>query len=124
MIQAPYLLDQASRAIVLKSIGEVCSHRAWTLLAAHVRTNHVHAIVEAEVRPEKIMNDFKSYASRALNRRGPSQKHWARHGSTRWLWKDQEVLNAIRYVADDQGEPMSLFVANDTFIADSSEPRA
>src|SRR6185437_12257614 len=41
---------------------------SWNLLAAHVRSNHVHAIVEAEIRPEKILNEFKSYASRELNR--------------------------------------------------------
>ena len=61
MIQTPYLLDRVSRATVLDALREVCLHREWGLLAAHVRTNHVHAVVEAEVRPEKIMNDFKSY---------------------------------------------------------------
>jgi hypothetical protein len=37
-----------------------------SLLAAHVRTNHVPVVVEAEVRPETIMNTFKSYASRGF----------------------------------------------------------
>ena len=52
--------------VVLQALREVCLHRGWSLLAAHVRTNHVHAIVESEVPPEKVMNDFKSYASRDL----------------------------------------------------------
>ncbi len=30
----------------------------------------VHAVVEAYARPEKVMNEFKSYASRELNRLG------------------------------------------------------
>ena len=84
------------------------------LLAAHVRTNHVHAVVEAEARPERIMNEFKSYASRALNglgRQGPNRKRWARHGSTLWLWKDEDVRHALQYVIEGQGEPMALFVA-------------
>jgi REP element-mobilizing transposase RayT len=84
-------------------------------LAAHVRTNHVHAVVESEVRPEKVMNAFKSYASRGLNRLKPEKsdrKRWARHGSTRWLWKDQDVADAIRYVVQEQGEPMAVFVAD------------
>lgn len=68
MEKAPYLLDRDSRAIVLNALREVCLHRGWSLFAAHVRTNHVHVIVEADVRPEKAMNAFKSYASRALNR--------------------------------------------------------
>jgi hypothetical protein len=64
MQQAPYQLDPDSRAAVMDALQNVCLHRGWTLLAAHVRTNHAHAIVEAGVRPEKVMSDFKSYASR------------------------------------------------------------
>jgi hypothetical protein len=58
------------------------------------------------------MNDFKSYASRGLNRAGfgePNRKRWAHHGSTRWLWKDDDVREAIRYVIEEQGEPMAIF---------------
>jgi REP element-mobilizing transposase RayT len=113
MTEAPYLLDDPARAIVLEAIKEVCAHRHWTLLAGHVRTNHVHVIVEADARPERAMNDFKSYASRALNKLEPDKerKRWTRHGSTRWLWKDQDVSEAIRYVIDEQGDPMPFFVS-------------
>lgn len=115
MKQPPYELDGDSRAVVLETLAEVCCHRGWSLLAAHVRSNHVHVIVEAEVLPEKVMNDFKAYASRALNQLGrdeSGQRRWARHGSTRWLWKDQDVREAIRYVVDQQGEPMAVFLAD------------
>ena len=100
----------------MEALQQVCVYRKWTPLAAHVRTNHVHAVVEAEERPEKVMNDFKVYSSRALNRSGldgPSRKRWARHGSTRRLWSDEEVQNAIRYVVDEQGAPMAVFVHRD-----------
>jgi REP element-mobilizing transposase RayT len=113
MVQAPYLLDEIARAVVLQTIQQVCAHRRWNLLAAHVRTNHVHVIVEGEVKPDKVMNHFKSYASRRLNklgRDGPNRRRWAHHGSTRWLWNDQDVRDAIRYVIDEQGEPMAFFV--------------
>ena len=68
MDQAPYQLDVHRRELVLQAMGEACSHRGWMLFAAHVRTDHVHAVVGAGVRPEIVMNCFKSYASRALNR--------------------------------------------------------
>lgn len=68
MDQAPYLLDNDRRVNVLASLREVCLHRKWNLLAAHIRTNHVHTIVEAEAAPELVMNAFKSYASHGLNR--------------------------------------------------------
>lgn len=60
------------------------------------------------------MNDIKSYASRRLNEMGldePRRKRWARHGSTRWLWNPENVSDAIRYVVDEQGEPMAVFEA-------------
>jgi REP element-mobilizing transposase RayT len=116
MLQQPYVLDQARRAIVLAAIQKHCAYRGWNLLAAHVRSNHVHTIVEAETLPERIMSEFKSYASRELNRvtsDGPERKRWARHGSTRWLWKDEDVRHALQYVIDEQGEPMALFIAEE-----------
>ena len=114
MDQQPYDLDRDRRSAVLGSLQEVCAHRGWTLLAAHIRTNHVHAIVEGEATPERMMNDFKSYASRCLNRLNPEEgdrKRWARHGSTRWLWKREQISAALQYVVDEQGEPMALFEA-------------
>ncbi|MGB7759824.1 MAG: transposase [Bryobacteraceae bacterium] len=112
MDQEPYNLDRIRREAVLEAIREVCSHRGWNLLAAHVRTDHVHAVVEAETAPERVMTDFKVYASRALNRLNlddPNRKRWARHGSTRWLWKPQHVAAAIQYVVAEQGDAMSVF---------------
>ena len=114
MDQQPYDLDRDRRSAVLGSLQEVCAHRGWTLLAAHIRTNHVHAIVEGEATPERMMNDFKSYASRCLNRLNPEEgdrKRWARHGSTRWLWKREQISAALHYVVDEQGEPMAVFEA-------------
>ena len=76
----------------------------------------MHVIVEAEARPERIRNEFKSYARSELNRLGsdgPDRKRWARHGSTRWLWKDEDVRHALQYVIDEQSEPMALFVAEE-----------
>ena len=48
MLQPAYYLDEERRQIVLEALQQVCSHRQWTLLAAHVRTNHVHAVLEAD----------------------------------------------------------------------------
>jgi REP element-mobilizing transposase RayT len=105
------------REIVLQSIREVCTHRGWTLHAVHVRSTHVHVVVDGEVRPEAMMNAFKAYASRALNHSGVdggSTTRWARHGSTRWLWDKIHVNAAVEYVVKGQGEPMAVFVATYT----------
>ena len=67
MGQTPYGMDRSRRQVVLAALQERCLQQRWTLLAAHVRTNHVHMVVESEARPERVMNDIKSYASRCLN---------------------------------------------------------
>ena len=112
MTDPPYALDEPRRSIVLKSIQEVCRYRGWSLLAAHVRTNHVHVVVQAFASPEKVLNDFKAYASRHLNRAGldePDCKRWTRHGSTRYLWKPEQVEAAIHYTVREQGEPLAVY---------------
>jgi len=116
MDQRAYALDFTRREAVLQAIREVCQHRGWRLLAAHVRTTHVHAVVEAEAVPERVMSDLKVYASRHLNQLGldsADRKRWTRHGSTRWLWRPQHVSAAIQYVVEEQGEAMSVFVAEE-----------
>jgi REP element-mobilizing transposase RayT len=113
MDQPPYKLDKPRRDAVLLALSERCVERGWGLLAAHIRTTHVHAVVAAEVSPERVMNDLKSYASRRLNQMSldePTRKRWTRHGSTRWLWNREDVSEAIRYVVDGQGEPLAVFV--------------
>ena len=58
------------------------------------------------------MGDFKTYASRALNGTGldaANRKRWTRHGSTKYLWRPENVATAMRYAVHGQGEPMALF---------------
>ena len=84
----------------------------------NVRTNHVHAVVSAPgVSPERVMNDFKAYATRSLRQRklvGRDQKVWAYHGSMPRIWKPDQLARAIRYVNDAQGPelPMMEVAAN------------
>jgi REP element-mobilizing transposase RayT len=112
MKQPPYELDVRRRRIVLQTLLEVCQHRGWYLFAAHVRTKHVHAVVQAAIEPEEVMNDWKAYASRNLNRAGvdtPQRKRWTRHGSTRYLWDEEAIERAVHYVLYEQGELMEVY---------------
>jgi REP element-mobilizing transposase RayT len=104
MRDQPYSLSPKSRQLVLESIIEVCSRRQWQLLAAaHVRTNHIHVVLEAEATPEKVMSDLKVYASCSLNRVEGKRTRWARHGSTRYLWTKEQIDRAVIYVINEQG---------------------
>jgi REP element-mobilizing transposase RayT len=112
MKQAPYELNLQRRDTVLQAIRDLCLRRGWKLLAAHVRSNHVHFVVSAQVVPERVMRDAKVQASRALDRTGVAglaPRRWTRHGSTRYLWKAEDARSAVHYVLREQGEPMAVW---------------
>ena len=100
--KAPSLiLDGGQRTTVHKSIVSVCEHRGYLLRALNVRSNHAHIVVSAAVNPEKPVNEFKAYATRALRAEqmvGPEAKIWSRGASTRYLWKPKHVDAAVDYV--------------------------
>ena len=112
MDQGRYVMDEVRRSVVLKALCDRCVKWDWMLWAAHVRSNHAHVVVGGERRPEKILIDLKAFASsrlREMGLDGVERKKWARHGSTRWLWKAADVEAAIRYVVHGQGEGMAVF---------------
>ena len=112
MRQACYILDEPRRNVVLRTLVEVCRHRQWTPWAVHVRTNHVHVVVTAPVPPEKVMSDFKAWASRRLREsfdESPDRDRWTQHGSTRYLNDSASMSAAIRYTLDEQGDRMSAY---------------
>jgi len=114
MRQSPFTLGAEERRIVRDSIAEVCRHKGWGLLATHVRTNHLHVVVRANIRPETILNFLKSYSGRALNTAFPKQQgriRWARHGSTRYLSTPEAIEAAVKYVLAKQGEKMASYQA-------------
>jgi REP element-mobilizing transposase RayT len=92
---------------VKDAINEVCDYRAYDLKAINVRTNHAHAVVAAQSKPEPIVDAFKSYSTRKLRETGllaANVRPWARGRSRRYLWKPQHVSRAIDYVLYGQGD--------------------
>ncbi|MBI4454522.1 MAG: transposase [Acidobacteria bacterium] len=117
--ETPLLLTPEYRKSVLAALTEVCWYRGWIPLGLHVRTTHLHAVVHALVAPEKIMNDFKAYATRTLNQKHGLLRHknWARHGSTQYLWTQEDAEAAVCYVLFLQGRPMETYFAANVFRA-------
>lgn len=100
------IFNTEQRSVVAAAIAEVCEYRDYNLRALDVRTNHAHAVVSAQAKPELIANSFKSYSTRALGMKGlvPSPgKVWARGRSRRYLWRENHLAGAIDYVLDCQG---------------------
>ena len=114
MLGEPYVLNEARAQLVLESMQPVCAFRAWDLIAAHVRTTHVHCVVSGAMLPNHAVADLKAYSSRTLNRIEGHHQRWARGANARTLRTAEAIHAAIRYVADGQGEPMAVYVFNPT----------
>jgi len=107
-----FVLGEQERAVVEKAVREVCSNRGYALFALNVRTNHVHATTGNSGKPERMMDSFKAYSTRALRDAGLlalSGRAWSRHGSTRYLWTDEHILAAVDYVVNGQGGELPKF---------------
>ncbi len=112
MTQSPYVMSERERTIVCQALVELARERGWDLLALHVRTNHVHLVVTAERDPDRLLSDLKARASRNLTLAGfddAKRRRWTRHGSTRHLFREEEVEAKIRYTLDEQGERMAWY---------------
>jgi len=118
LLHAPIMrLDQRSQQVVLSTFREVSQFRHWRLWAAHIRTEHVHVVIEAEARPEKVVVDLKARATRLLREAGligKDQQLWTQHASTRHLWNLDSLERAIHYTLHEQGEPMAMFDGRET----------
>jgi len=110
--ERPLVLDEQQRLVALEAVLGVCRYRGWNAHAVHVRSTHVHTVVAAaDVKPEKMPTDFKSYASRALRSKANCERrrYWTDHGSTRYLWNEVSVKAAVDYVVNGQGVKMACF---------------
>jgi hypothetical protein len=75
MTDAEARLDLDESFLVLSAIRKTCAFRHWTLLAAHIRSTHVHLVVDGSMEASCAIRDFKAYASRALNGSGFVARH-------------------------------------------------
>ena len=107
--QPPVRLNSRQREVVKGAIHETCTIRRGNLWVVNVRTNHVHAVVSANRKPEVVLSALKANATRAMREAGvwtSELSPWEFRGSKKYLWSEEQLTNAIAYVECDQGEPL------------------
>jgi REP element-mobilizing transposase RayT len=103
-------LDIAQAQAVADQLRETATHRGWQLLALAVMANHVHVVVgvPGDPDPEKLLGDFKAWATRRLNTGwGRRDRWWTQSGSRRKKQSPQAIRSAVLYVRD---QPRALVV--------------
>lgn len=108
-----YLFREQAEA-VWEQFQTTVKHRRWQLFAAAVMTNHFHLVLGVPGDPDaaNLLRDFKSYASRALNRRWKRPAGgtwWTESGSRRKLPDERAILGAVHYVKN-QERPLVTWV--------------
>jgi REP element-mobilizing transposase RayT len=109
MKQTPVNLDAKKRSAVDSGIRNICSKRKWSLWALAVRTNHVHSVVSASTKPDVMLSALKASATRSMREAGcwtSGLSPWAHRGSKKYLWTEQDLIDAIAYVLEGQGESL------------------
>ena len=105
----PVTLQARRRAAVKAGIRETCKFRRWQLWAVNVRTNHVHTVVSANCDPEIVLIALKANATRKMREArcwNSSKTPWAKRGSKKRLWTEEQLNGAIAYVEYEQGDPL------------------
>ncbi len=113
MTQPPFVLTAQTRPIVLDALVALAARRDWHLMAAQVRTTHVHLVLVSSAEADRVLVACKAAATKALNLADGDlqRKRWSRGGSTRGLRTPSAVSAAVHYVVDGQGEAMSVYLA-------------
>jgi hypothetical protein len=116
LIGSPISYNEAQAEVMVRQFCETATHRKWER-AAGIMATHIHIVVGVfgDPDPAKVLGDFKSYASRALNRqwgKPPSETWWTERGSTRKLPDELAVLAAIEYVRN-QANPLLIWIAGE-----------
>jgi hypothetical protein len=114
--------------VLLTQLQETADYRHWWLRGVALMANHVHLVVgvAGDPEPEKVIGDFKSYGSRALNLRWgkPVNGSWwsGGSGSKRKLSDETAVRAALEYLRR-QAFPLMLWFAADR-VPQPDEPGA
>jgi REP element-mobilizing transposase RayT len=111
--EIPFKMCQNYRDTVLQSVIETCHYNHWHLYAVHVRTEHIHLVVQSNMTKEKTTGKIKCYATKFLKQSHSEllqrKNFWSRHASTKNIWAPEAIFPALYYVVKRQGEPMALY---------------
>jgi len=106
------LVEQENRGLAAgwnRGIRETCELRNWRLWALNVRSNHVHSVVTANCHSKRVRAALKANATRTMRESGcweSERSPWSGGGSRRFIWTEQQLIEAIDYVLYGHGDEL------------------
>ncbi|MEM6470988.1 MAG: transposase [Planctomycetota bacterium] len=101
------LLSVDDRGTVEDACREHCEFRHWHLFAVNARSNHVHVVVAANLKPQKVRDQLKANCTRRLRTQEKplfADRTWALGGDCSILDSDEEIEDAVVYVLEAQDQ--------------------
>ncbi len=101
----PVFLRPVDRETVDAAIREHCKIRGWVITAVNARTKHVHVVVQAYAKPEKVRDQLKANCTRRLRIQTDPlicEPTWTRGGDCEVLEDEGALGAATRYVLEAQ----------------------
>jgi REP element-mobilizing transposase RayT len=120
MTHPPVYLTHPQAERLLDQFHETARYRGRVIDAVAILSNHIHMVfgTPGDPNPDELLEDWKVYASRALNRLigwappNPRPVWWARGGSKRITKTVARRAGAIRYI-QDQETPLVLWLSDE-----------
>lgn len=113
----PVYLDVEQAAAVLAQFRETAGYRGWNLRGAAVMANHLHIVVRVPGDPEPglLVKDFKSWATRKLDRGWgkPPVRWWADGGGSKRKLPDERAVAARVTYVRKQYQPLAMWIPDD-----------
>ncbi len=101
----PVKLSPDDRVTVEQACREHCDHRNWLLHAVNARSNHIHVVVSAYLKPQTIRDQLKANCTSCLRRQTNPlicERTWTKGGDCEALFDEESLHNAIVYTLEAQ----------------------
>ena len=96
-------LDREQAQRIADQLRQTAAPRGWWILALAVMANHSHVVVgvPGDPDPEKLLGDFKGWATRRLKEGWPGREQWWTQGGSKRPKKTSDAIQAaVQYVRD------------------------
>jgi len=91
-------LNLEQRRVVREAVYEVCARYDWLVHEFAGQSDHTHVVVSAEREGRALREALKAVAARELNKKFGKKQWWAEGGSSRYIWDQTYLRDAINYV--------------------------
>jgi REP element-mobilizing transposase RayT len=102
LIGDPVSLTLEQRKEVEAAIHDLAQRYHWAVHAIAIQADHGHVVITAPRVGNELRDALKAVASKCLNRKFARKTWWAEGGSAKYIWTEEYLGSAAKYVRDQR----------------------